>query len=914
MTSPSDKTDNAGLGKSSDVLGLAGSLLRLLLLDAPLITLFVLASGVVVLHQVHDNYLYKQLSGMRFHLAERDIFETTYYHRICDDRDVSAHSVRELRLPPGATAKDASHHMLEHGATLYPNLLTESTASELREFIVKENYQRTDVFEVIENEHRYSWGIDINMHPALKTFWKELASNEALVGALEEICGPDPAVIEFTAITSAFGAVDQFDHPDLVTSASGTKYAHSFIPSYSLFIPLQNTSYDMGATHVCPGTHLCSDGFEDFCPRNNVALSGEDDNWPMGWGALVNQQTIHKGTKHSKEGGPDRVVIIATFAPRPTTPQQLETRMLGQGTSYSMHWAQWGHTFSDFVMADTRMNEPQKTLRSLGLIKGRGWNYVSVTSMRIANDETGYEETDDLILLLENGGLSFLPRAWQGQLEGDSTGIIHNLWYSYLHGTLIRTETGLKEIYCLFLVTYLCFMFLADLLYPKSRNSSNGSFFIRSLWRALLSHIVVVLAWFLVYSSLSQTMWAKDISTRKMFHLPTLPNVQPKGVMVSVNATRPVELDILQAPDYSARHFAGYGEVIKYAHPGNAIWRALLAVYAKYYPSLSDPLQQELCETALDFAQQRCRFLYQDVDREWRQIKEEDDLLDICHGDMVKATSPLTNELIREVESLKTIAKYGRFRVSDMTKHAISHLLDDWEKRLMPKRSDNVSPDFLNIEPIPSTNLRVFPSVHPKTIKTVAPLARATRLPSSNEPKEPHDLAWVTVGSIIEAKPKCEGSQWIPARLTRIYPGLSDVDVEYSENTFDTLPWSRKCLRAFEFYEVGDVVALEDDGGWTTGVILSIDTDEMLADVETDDFVLEDVSVGDFSRFDEEETFSVEEIVLAQFENYVEYSAATVTAVNADGTYSLKFHEDGAEVSGISSFDIRRLVDEEEDD
>lgn len=92
---------------------------------------------------------------------------------------------------------------------------------------------------------------------------------------------------------------------------------------------------------------------------------------------------------HFKKGGLDRVVIIATFAPRPHTHRGLETRMIGQGGSYSLKWSLWGHTFSDFVHAEERMTEPQKTMRSLGLIKGGGWNMISVTSMRISNEDTG---------------------------------------------------------------------------------------------------------------------------------------------------------------------------------------------------------------------------------------------------------------------------------------------------------------------------------------------------------------------------------------------------------------------------------------------------------------------------------------------------------------------------------------------
>jgi hypothetical protein len=144
----------------------------------------------------------------------------------------------------------------------------------------------------------------------------------------------------------------------------------------------------MGATHVCPGSHLCSEGCEEYCPAHNLAMSG-DDIWPRGWGALLNQQTTHKGMGNFCEGCLDRIVLIATFAPRPQTQRKLETRMIGQGGSYSLKWNHWGNTLSDFVHADKCMTEIQKYLRSLAIIKGNGWTWVSVASMRISNSEYG---------------------------------------------------------------------------------------------------------------------------------------------------------------------------------------------------------------------------------------------------------------------------------------------------------------------------------------------------------------------------------------------------------------------------------------------------------------------------------------------------------------------------------------------
>ena len=44
--------------------------------------------------------------------------------------------------------------------------------------------------------------------------------------------------------------------------------------------------------------------------------------------------TTRLGMGYTQKGGIDRVVLIATFAPRPQTDRTVETRMIGQGGRY----------------------------------------------------------------------------------------------------------------------------------------------------------------------------------------------------------------------------------------------------------------------------------------------------------------------------------------------------------------------------------------------------------------------------------------------------------------------------------------------------------------------------------------------------------------------------------------------------
>lgn len=205
---------------------LLGGTLRSLVIDIPLTLLFTAIVAAAIVDKVHDKYLAKQIDLMKFQENSRDFLELTYYHRYCEmDDEISATSNDQLLVPENATAEECVAHQMTHGVSVYRNLLTPETMHELREFIVEEN-KKQDGFYVIENDFRYSWGIDVNMHPAIKKYWKELGSNELLVKGIQAIVGPDPAIIEFTAITSAYGAADQFDHQDVIPPGNGIKYAH----------------------------------------------------------------------------------------------------------------------------------------------------------------------------------------------------------------------------------------------------------------------------------------------------------------------------------------------------------------------------------------------------------------------------------------------------------------------------------------------------------------------------------------------------------------------------------------------------------------------------------------------------------------------------------------------------------------
>ena len=216
--------------------------LRCVFIDTSLMLCFaLLVTSYIILH-LRDTYWVKQLALETWN-EERWENEYTYYDRKCTIEDQTAHSTSELLMDPTIhSAQDAKRLQQHHGATIFPNLLTTATANKVRDFIVRQNHKQRDMIYVLDNDHRYSFGIQVDQDPSVAQALEELLSNEFLVNALEALVGPDPAIIEFTGITAEYGAVEQSMHADVVPNGSAQRFARNFVPSYSLFIPLQNTT------------------------------------------------------------------------------------------------------------------------------------------------------------------------------------------------------------------------------------------------------------------------------------------------------------------------------------------------------------------------------------------------------------------------------------------------------------------------------------------------------------------------------------------------------------------------------------------------------------------------------------------------------------------------------------------------
>jgi hypothetical protein len=213
--------------------------LRLFLFDVPYIVLLMLYAATVLVCKCNEDYFAPQLNELlRWRgKATRKMNEITYYGRVCTEADLTAATPEEITITPDMTTDDAVNMMLRHGVSIFPDLLTEETARELRETILEYN-QIEDNFYVISKNYRWSYGIRVEQSPIVRQAIHEITTNPTLKSGLEGIMGAAPAIYKFHAITSVCGAAAQGFHWDVVPQKSSAMYARSFAPIYSLFVPV----------------------------------------------------------------------------------------------------------------------------------------------------------------------------------------------------------------------------------------------------------------------------------------------------------------------------------------------------------------------------------------------------------------------------------------------------------------------------------------------------------------------------------------------------------------------------------------------------------------------------------------------------------------------------------------------------
>ena len=233
-----------------------------------------------------------------------------------DECPTSETKIHDLWVQPFFSPERKAQIVSEHGAAVVNHILTKPTAHALREYILERNKNGRQ-HRVLEPDHRHLV-LPSPKDPAVKQALKEIGSHATLRPLLESILGPSPSLLSLNGITSTYGSVDQEWHGDTTTYGSA-----DFVTEYTLGITLQDTTENMGATAVCPGTY--KPGGWGFCELEDYELEDTDEEevdvacpirmiQSQGDGFLYHSDTFHKERGHSDPDAPDRVVLFLTFA------------------------------------------------------------------------------------------------------------------------------------------------------------------------------------------------------------------------------------------------------------------------------------------------------------------------------------------------------------------------------------------------------------------------------------------------------------------------------------------------------------------------------------------------------------------------------------------------------------------------
>ena len=262
-----------------------------------------------------------------------------------------------------------------HGAAVVQNVLTIETAKQFRVYVLKENKKLSaeeQVF-VLKSEHRYNLIPDLTL-PFVQDVLKQIASHPVLRPLIDQELGPEASLTSFSVLTAEYGAKSQHIHADATTSVM--THPNHFVKEYSLVIALQDTTKEMGATQLCPGTQHCKsvallDPNDDKEDADDAELCKVRATLNQTDAFLYSSDIYHRGMAHTDPDAPERAFLFLLFEESRRTSN--DKRMLPFGQVRIMDWRMWGHTIGECSNVAA-----WRWWHSFGL-----WNQTTRTSRRV---------------------------------------------------------------------------------------------------------------------------------------------------------------------------------------------------------------------------------------------------------------------------------------------------------------------------------------------------------------------------------------------------------------------------------------------------------------------------------------------------------------------------------------------------
>jgi Phytanoyl-CoA dioxygenase (PhyH) len=782
--------------------------LRVVLFDVPLLLLFASFVGIWLLREIYSEY-FVPLIDRATRTDAQLLEEFTYYERQCTEYDISTRDLSDMLL---STAEDdpiptAVQQMLRHGTLVIPNLLSLPTVQSLRHYIVDKNANIPveEHYPVSQGHRRLSYGIDAAEHPAVATAIAQVLQHPVLVPLLSALLGdPDPASAEITAIMNYYGASAQVWHQDTKQDGNAIKFARTYSHSYSLFIPLQDVTPGMGATDICPGTHYCANDLVDLCERTQLSLhqvEQQNQTFPAGYGALLNQHVWHRGGAHVDPDAPERILFILSFLARPDVHPD-DFRQLSRGTYFHQKWNMWGHTVQDLRDPLRAMRPPWSVLRALSLWKAPSahWGYDLITAsvLRLANEQLEISEWTDRLRPRLRNVLGWWERFPTEPIDYESAASHKELWMRVLHYTLDRLYQLVRHYTLYAQAIYWLLLLVVTSVVVMFRGAPEGWRRLRrTTRRMLLWHTALVLLGIEVWQSVRHSEWGRSVRSGRALQRP----FPPAPTSNCATTTVPTRSDVLGGTRYDADFLGSYNAWLDH-HPGNVIYQEAIQSFLGSKASIDDHTMQWQIDHVRRVVQEKTqggRFLRQDWRTgDWCLLTQRDEIDNTIGSDLRAAQfgGALRTWLNRRI----AVHRFGPERATALAQQSHQWLaqlrqrLWGWHREGRPRRD--------SIKTTPKPPLRVSSMI------SAMPSAKIPRVPAAD------DLA---VGSLIwfhfdnaEAEEEEDAAEyWIPGVVLKVHrrthqqPPRYDITLDDGAY-YQQVPWEQ--LEEYHSVQTGDRV------------------------------------------------------------------------------------------------------------
>jgi hypothetical protein len=115
-------------------------------------------------------------------------------------------------LAANTSKEQAADTMMTHGAVLIPHILTNDTATQLRDYLETRHaiQDRLPWHEKMWGEiGRLALGLGVSDHPIIAQALLEVGTHPVVKATVEGLMGEDPAIVEISTLTASHGAEDQ---------------------------------------------------------------------------------------------------------------------------------------------------------------------------------------------------------------------------------------------------------------------------------------------------------------------------------------------------------------------------------------------------------------------------------------------------------------------------------------------------------------------------------------------------------------------------------------------------------------------------------------------------------------------------------------------------------------------------------